>query len=74
MLGNERSILPPGMKRRNPGTKKIALETPINTASLVSTQATTHSEKFAYYMPFMVVICDDCQLSYTCMINVIMQS
>lgn len=27
--------LPPGMKRRNPGTKKIALETPVSTDRFV---------------------------------------
>lgn len=32
--------LPPGMKRRNPGTKKIALETPVMTVSLVTTHST----------------------------------
>lgn len=32
--------LPPGMKRRNPGTKKIALDTPASTA----TQVNTHSK------------------------------
>lgn len=29
--------LPPGMKSRNPGTKKIALETPVKTYSLDAT-------------------------------------
>lgn len=33
--------LPPGMKRRNPGTKKIALETPVRAVSLVTTQSPT---------------------------------
>lgn len=33
--GNQMFSLPPGMKSRNPGTKKIALETPVRTVSLV---------------------------------------
>lgn len=31
--GNQMINLPPGMKSRNPGTKKIALETPVRTYS-----------------------------------------
>lgn len=41
--------LPPGIKRRNPGTKKIALETPVRTATLV-----THSKD-------TVIITDQCK-------------
>lgn len=32
--GNQMISLPPGMKSRNPGTKKIALETPARTVSI----------------------------------------
>ena len=37
----QRINLPPGMKRRNPGTKKIALETPVKTVILESRHSHT---------------------------------
>lgn len=51
--------LPPGMKRRNPGTKKIALETPVKTQkqTVTNTNECNHTFKAQFNISENLLIC-----------------
>lgn len=57
----QNSQLPPGMNRRNPGTKKIALETPVRTLPLFATYSETFPSGNGYIGSIHVKVAQNSQ-------------